>query len=98
MTPVKSTPFKNRSRAMIVNDVLRYCKTPMLQTRIMYKANLSYSTLKIYLDMLVNSGLLKMGVDEDTSSKMFTTTPRGLKFLEQTQILNDLLGEITDQT
>jgi predicted transcriptional regulator len=63
----------------------------------MYKANLSYSTLKVYIDMLVNSGLLKMGTDGETSSRIFTTTPRGLKFLEQTQILNDLLGEISEQ-
>jgi predicted transcriptional regulator len=79
-----------------VNDILRYCKSPMLQTHIMYKANLSYSTLKVYLDMLVNADLLKMGVDDESSSRNFTTTPRGLKFLEQTQVLNDLLGEISE--
>jgi predicted transcriptional regulator len=69
----------------------------MLQTRIMYKANLSYSTLKVYLDMLVSSELLKMDKGEGNSSRIFTTTPRGLKFLDQTQILNDLLGEISDE-
>ncbi|MHB1907890.1 MAG: winged helix-turn-helix domain-containing protein [Nitrososphaerales archaeon] len=88
----KVSPFKNRSRASIVNDILIYCKSPILQTHIMYKANLSYSTLKIYVDMLVRSGLLEVSFNEELSTRVFSTTNKGLRFLEQTKVLNGLLG------
>jgi predicted transcriptional regulator len=65
----------------------------MLQTHVMFRANLSYSTLKVYLETLVNAGLLKIEFDEESSSKLYSTTARGLKFQEQAHALNELLGE-----
>jgi predicted transcriptional regulator len=86
-------PFKNRSRASIITDILEFCRNPILRTHIMNKANLSYATLKNYVNLLVSQGLLAPSVDEKTSARYYATTQRGLLFLEQSRILRDLLAE-----
>lgn len=58
----------------------------------MYKANLSYEGLKHYLKMLVDSGLLRINEDRD-SSRTFVTTKKGLELAEHSHAIKELLGD-----
>ena len=92
MTGSKAQPFKHRSRDAIVLDILEYCIEPTLQTHIMYKANLSYATLKTYIDMLLQSGLLKVESSRKSTTKSFITTEKGREFIEHTRVVENLLS------
>ena len=42
-------------------------------THIMYRANLSWTRLKRYIDFLINQGLLQEGINDDASVFILTT-------------------------
>lgn len=54
--------FPTRSKEEIIAELIKVALSPVKQTRIMYKANMSYSQMKYYLqflqekEMLVNDG------------------------------------------
>jgi predicted transcriptional regulator len=73
--------FKNRSRLEIIASVLERAQSGALKTHLMYAANLSYTMLDVYLDFLLDNGLLSADrVNEKTQT--FTTTQKGRKFIE----------------
>ena len=84
--------MKHRARYAIVTDILETCKKPALQTHIMYKANLSYEGLKHYLNMLLESGLLRIDADAE-SSRTYLTTKKGIELLGHSRAIEDLLGK-----
>lgn len=71
--------MKNRSRSDIISQILDVVNANggATQTRIMYKAFLSYTQLKQYLAFLMDGGLL----DYDGKSQTYRTTQKGLKYL-----------------
>jgi predicted transcriptional regulator len=71
--------MKNRSRSDIIGQILDVVSSNegATQTRIMYKAFLSYTQLKQYLAFLIDGGLL----DYDLKSQTYRITQKGLKFL-----------------
>jgi predicted transcriptional regulator len=69
--------MKNRSRLQISSELLRHAINGELQTRLMYKTNLSYDSLKEYLAVLTANGLLTFDADH----KIYKTTPKGRKFI-----------------
>jgi predicted transcriptional regulator len=87
-----SRQLKHRARYAIVTDILDTCRKPALQTHIMYKANLSYDSMKSYLKMLMDSGLLRSEEDKE-SNRMFVTTRKGLELLEHSYAIKNLMGE-----
>ncbi|MGI0080183.1 MAG: winged helix-turn-helix domain-containing protein [Nitrososphaerales archaeon] len=84
--------MKHRARYAIVSEILETCRKPARQTHIMYRANLSYEGLRHYLNMLVDSELLK--IDETGESpRTFLTTKKGLELLGHSRAIEDLLAK-----
>lgn len=65
-----------RSRQEIVADILKQVQEPLIRTRIMYGANLSYSQSKHYLQQMQLSGLI-LHRNDDT----WVATEKGRKIL-----------------
>jgi len=63
------------------------------KTHIMYASNLSFRRLQIYLDLLLDKGLLKTVSETGGGSNpaFFQTTARGESFLHVYQNLRELL-------
>jgi predicted transcriptional regulator len=80
--------MKYRSRTEIASQILDAGLDRTTKTRIMYKAFLSYTQLKEYLDILTANGLLEYQKSEGT----YRTTAKGKKFLE---LYNDMGRLIT---
>ena len=70
-----------RSDIDIIADILIKAKEDTIKTRIMYKCNLSYRQLKIYLNLLQKIGLLDSHLNEKGNTQSFRITSKGSKFL-----------------
>ena len=68
---------KNRDRLTIIADILKSANSGATKTHIMFKANLSFSLLEKYLDIVVNAGLLQV------NSCKYTVTEQGYIFMKQ---------------
>jgi len=88
--PAQPAKFKNRSRMEIIASILNIARTGSLKTHLMYKANLSYMVVTQYLEFLASSNLIKELFDEQGMVKLYQTTPRGLKYLEVYESLQNL--------
>jgi len=83
-------PFTNRSRLGIIYQIVRICNDDQIsQTKLMYKANLSYFQLKKYVNTLIGKGLLQEVIH--SGKKSYSCTPRGLQFIEAFRDLTMLL-------
>ena len=78
---------KPRSQLQIFAEILDLCKEPQAKTRIMIKANLSYTLLQQKLAQLQTYGFLK----SRNSKATYLTTYKGLKFLQRWTALQQLL-------
>lgn len=67
---------KYRRTSEIISNILDVAKNGARKTRIMYQANLSFTQLKKYLELLVNKGLLEQ------EKNIFKTTDKGKAFIE----------------
>jgi predicted transcriptional regulator len=69
----------NRGKIQIMGDVLALATSGIRKTHIMYKANLSYEQVYLYLEELIGKRL----VDQDVSSDgvIYRTTEKGREFL-----------------
>ncbi|MCW4041859.1 MAG: winged helix-turn-helix domain-containing protein [Candidatus Bathyarchaeota archaeon] len=84
-------PFTNRSRLGIIYHILMICNDEQVsQTRLMYKANLSYFQLKKYVNTLMVKGLLQETIQDE--KKSYRSTPRGRQFIDAFRDLTRLLG------
>jgi predicted transcriptional regulator len=84
-------PFTNRSRLSIIYQILTICNDDdVSQTKLMYKANLSYFQLKKYVKTLMAKELLQEVVR--SGKKSYYCTPRGRQFIEAFRELTRLLG------
>jgi len=63
----------------ICADILRVSRSGAKKTQIVYKANLNFKIVKKYLRRLIANGLL----DPSQDKRLFTTTNKGVDFLEQ---------------
>ncbi len=63
----------------ICADILQVAKTGAKKTQIVYQANLNFKIVKRYLNRLISTGMLST-VEE---RRLYTTTNRGIEFLEQ---------------
>jgi predicted transcriptional regulator len=83
-------PFSNRSRLSIIYHILSTCHdTQISQTKLMYKANLSYFQLKKYVSTLLAKGLLQEAVHN--GKKSYRCTHRGRQYIEAFRDLTRLL-------
>jgi predicted transcriptional regulator len=72
----------------IMAEILILCKQPQTKTRVMYRTNLSWRMLQKYLSQLQSRELLEI----HHSLTKYTTTRKGLKFVEKWRELVDLLS------
>ena len=65
----------------------------MKKTNILYKCNLSYSSLQNYLPFLIKKEILEESIvkNKDKTFKFYKTTSKGLNFLESAKKTLSLL-------
>jgi predicted transcriptional regulator len=81
--------MKNRSRYEVIAAILRSASKEETRTKIMYKAMLSNDQCKIYLDSLLQSGLIQ---EVNSGNKMvYQITHKGNKFLSYYDQMKELL-------
>ena len=81
--------MKNRSRYEVISAILRSASKEETRTKIMYKAMLSNDQCKIYIDSLLQSGLVQ---EVNIGNKMvYRITHKGNKFLAYYDQLRELL-------
>ena len=84
--------LRKRSDIDIIADILIKAKEDTRKTRIMYKCNLSYRQLRIYLNLLLKIGLLDSHSNEKSNKQYFRTTSKGSKFLSTYSKLKALMS------
>jgi predicted transcriptional regulator len=67
-----------RDELTIIRDILRLTVSPTTSTKILYRANLSYTQFKSYVDLLVERGFLRV---QDEKPPAYVTTSKGKLFL-----------------
>ena len=77
-----------RSRRQIFAEILELCRKPKVKTRIQYQTNLSYKLLQKCLAQLQMYKLL----EEHHSQETYSTTEKGLDFLQKWTELEQLLA------
>lgn len=69
--------MSKRSNLDICVDILYVAKGGVNKTKIVYQANLNFKIVKKYLKRLIDGGLL------EKTGKLFVTTQKGTRFIEQ---------------
>jgi predicted transcriptional regulator len=69
----------NRGKIQIMGDVLALATSGIKKTHIMYRANLSYEQVYLYLEELISKRLIAQDLSAD--GVVYRTTERGRKFL-----------------
>lgn len=77
----------NRGWRDVVADILETSKNGANKTTIMYNSFISYTMLRTYFDLLLQSGLLAY----DKKTRLYHTTRKGLMFLELYKKMNGLV-------
>ena len=80
---------KYRDKLEIIFDILQAIKNGAKKTHVMYRANLSYKVLILYLEEVMNADLVVLG-DKDT----YILTKRGEEFLSRCSTYFSLRGDI----
>ena len=85
---------KRRDRHDIVAEILKTAREGRIKTHIMYKAKLSYSQINAYLQLLVDKGFLENNtvIRKRQSITLYKTTPKGVYFIENIDMVNQMLG------
>jgi len=81
-----------RSRNEIISQILEICKDGASKTHIVYQANLNFSTVNPYLDLLIKNDLIQVN---DGRAILYDTTPKGIRLLESIKQINDKLLDPT---
>ncbi|MEM3703837.1 MAG: winged helix-turn-helix domain-containing protein [Candidatus Bathyarchaeia archaeon] len=71
-----------RGELQILMDILTLSLREVKATHLMYKANLSYSTLRKYMSVALKQGLIRK-VCSDDGSVAYIITDKGKLFLEK---------------
>ncbi len=87
------TKSSHRGRLDIMADILNSAAGGVRKTSIMYKCNLSFKQLEVYLGFLLKKGLLRMFVKrKSAASHFFETTDRGMDYLRAYRNLAALMS------
>jgi predicted transcriptional regulator len=81
----------NRGKIQIMGDVLSPATSGIKKTHIMYKANLSYEQVYLYLEELISKRLIEQDISAD--GVVYRTTEKGRDFLAYYSHLTELLEE-----
>ncbi len=78
-----------RDRLKIILDILDICNSGANKTKIVYRANLNFKMVNIYIEILINEGLLYQ--QDASNGKIFLTTTRGKELLKDVRQIYDRL-------
>jgi len=70
-----------------MHDIVSAAKPTARKTHLMYKSNLSFKQLDLYLGALMENGLIEERLDDDLG-RVYAVTPRGLEFLSLIESLS----------
>ena len=79
MTTTSEQRKNNRGKIQIIGDVLTLATSGIKKTHIMYRANLSYEQVHLYLGELIGKRLIAQDVSSD--GVVYRTTEKGREFL-----------------
>ena len=82
--------LKNRSRIEILYDVIVAAKPFSKKTHLMYRGNLSYQQLDLYLDFILRNGLLVEKYD-DYEGRLYFITKKGEEFVRLFEDMHELI-------
>ena len=88
---IASERKNNRGKIQIMGDVLALGTSGIRKTHIMYKANLSYEQVHLYLGELIGKRLITQDVSPD--GVIYRTTEKGREFLLYYTRLAEFLEE-----
>lgn len=89
----KGVSLNHRGRLDIMANILSMATNGSRKTQLMYRCNLSFKQLEIYLTLLVAKRLLtKRGRNGISDIVTYETTAKGYSFLQVYQTLNSLLA------
>jgi predicted transcriptional regulator len=85
--------MKNRSRVEILYDIVSASRGSAKKTHLMYKSNLSFKQLRLYLDFLLYRDLIEEKIDPEVEGgRIYSPTAKGLQFLTLFLDLQGFLG------
>jgi predicted transcriptional regulator len=82
---------KRRRRDMIIAQILEICNDGANKTRVVYASNINFKLVTLYLDKLINNGLIEKLEGRPT---LYKTTKKGLETLENLKALQDLISGV----
>jgi predicted transcriptional regulator len=83
----------HRSRIDIIANILTESDGGAKKTHIMYRCNLSFRQLHVYIDLLINRKLLrKVEKKESSRQELYETTSKGKAFLQAYKSIKGLLA------
>jgi predicted transcriptional regulator len=91
MTTTSERHKNNRGKIQIMGDVLALGTSGIKKTHIMYRANLSYEQVHLYLGELIAKRLIAQDVSPD--GVVYRTTEKGREFLQYYTRLTEFLEE-----
>lgn len=84
----------HRGRLDIIATILRSAMVGVRKTSIMYRCNLSFRQLEVYLGFLLRKGHVKVSTkSKGNNSRFFETTETGLDFLRAYRNLEELMSK-----
>ena len=90
----------NRGKIQIMGDVLALGTSGIKKTHIMYRANLSYEQVHLYLGELISKRLIAQDVSS-ADGIVYRTTEKGREFLQYytrlTEFLEEVRGEAAEE-
>ena len=95
MTTTSEQRKNNRGKIQIMGDVLALATSGIKKTHIMYRANLSYEQVYLYLGDLIEKRLIVQDVSPD--GVVYRTTEKGREFLLHYTRLVEFLEEEAKQ-
>lgn len=86
--------MQNRQKDEIARDILSVCNGGAQITKVMFHAYMTHGQVKIYLNQLIESGL----VERDTLERKYYTTPKGMGYLAAFDSMTQLLPVVTKRS
>ena len=88
---IMSERKNNRGKIQIMGDVLALASSGIKKTHIMYKANLSYEQVHLYLSEMMEKGLVMQDVSPE--GVVYRATEKGREFLLHYSRLAEFIDE-----
>ena len=83
--------MQNRQKDEIARDIMSVSNGGVYITKIMFHAYMTHGQVKLYLNQLIEKGL----VEHDKLERKFYTTPKGMEYLATFESMRQLLPLVT---